>query len=98
MRGRFFKQAANFFLRGNTFVSLHHANVVYAKRVMQTKLTFYKSYYRMGWWAARTPATGDWADHSVDVLGFGTTQTQAERDLTRKEQAQRFAGSSEIAA
>ena len=58
----------------------HHDTVVYAKRVMQTKLTFYKSYYRMGWWAARTPETADWTGHSVDVVGFGTTQTQAERD------------------
>ena len=65
---------------------------------MQTKLTFFKSYYRMGWWAARTPTSMDWAGHSVEVLGFGTTQTQAERDLKRKEQALAFDNAAEIAA
>ncbi len=53
---------------------------------MQTKLTFFKSYYKMGWWAARVPAT-EWNGHHIDTLGFGYTQTQAERDLARKEQA-----------
>ncbi len=53
---------------------------------MQTKLTFFKSYYQMGWWAARVPVT-DWTGREIDTLGFGYTQTQAERDLARKEQA-----------
>jgi len=65
---------------------------------MQTKLTFFKSYYRMGWWAARTPASADWGDHSIELLGFGTTQTQAERDLKAKEQALLFQNATEIAA
>ncbi len=65
---------------------------------MQTKLTFFKSYYRMGWWAARTPTSADWTGHSVEVLGFGTTQTQAERDLKMKEQALLFDNAAEIAA
>ena len=53
---------------------------------MQNKLTFFKSYYKMGWWAARVPAT-DWAGREIDLFGFGATQTQAERDLVRKERA-----------
>ncbi len=53
---------------------------------MQMKLTFFKSYYKLGWWAARLPK-GDWAGHEVELLGFGVTQTQAERDLVEKEQA-----------
>ena len=51
-----------------------------------TKLTFFKSYYKMGWWAVRVPET-EWVGCEIDMLGFGTTQTQAERDLVRKEQA-----------
>ena len=65
---------------------------------MQKKLTFFKSYYRMGWWAARTPETSDWNGHSVELVGFGTTQTQAERDLKQKEQELLFANATEIAA
>ncbi len=76
----------------------HHAIVVYSTLVMHTKLTFFKSYSRLGWWAARTPVSADWAGHAVEVMGFGTTQTQAERDLTRKEQALRFENASELAA
>lgn len=63
-----------------------------------TKLTFFKSYYRMGWWAARVPTTSDWADHRIDLLGFGVTQTQAERDLVLREQANLSIESPEIAA
>ena len=76
----------------------HHACVVYSVLVMQTKLTFFKSYYRMGWWAARMPESGDWGNYRVEQLGFGTTQTQAERDLARKEQALRFENAADIAA
>ncbi|MBI1354759.1 MAG: hypothetical protein GC160_10455 [Acidobacteria bacterium] len=66
---------------------------------MQTKLTFFKSYYRMGWWAARVPMASEWGEQRIDQLGFGTTQTQAERDLVRQEQARHFeASASEIAA
>jgi hypothetical protein len=54
---------------------------------MQTKLTFFKSYYKLGWWAARMPK-GAWAGREVELLGFGVTQTQAERDLAEKEQAE----------
>ena len=43
---------------------------------MQTKLTFFKSYYKLGWWAARMPK-GAWAGREVELLGFGVTQTQA---------------------
>ena len=53
---------------------------------MQTKLTFFRSYYKMGWWAARVPVA-DWTGSELETLGFGYTQTQAERDLVRKEQA-----------
>jgi hypothetical protein len=76
----------------------HHVSVVYSTLVMQTKLTFFKSYSRLGWWAARTPVAADWAGYAVEVMGFGTTQTQAERDLARREQALRFENASEIAA
>ena len=73
--------------------------MVYSNSVMQTKLTFFKSYYRMGWWAARVPMAAEWGDQRVDQFGFGTTQTQAERDLVRQEQARQFeAAASEIAA
>lgn len=64
---------------------------------MQTKLTFFKSYYKFGWWAARLPKGEEWAGHKVELLGFGVTQTQAERDLAEKEQAQLVA-ESELAA
>ncbi|MEZ5360921.1 MAG: hypothetical protein R2748_00930 [Bryobacterales bacterium] len=62
---------------------------------MQTKVHFFKSYYKMGWWAARLPKSGDWSNHSVEVLGFGVTTNQAERDLLSKEQS---AGAEELAA
>lgn len=65
---------------------------------MQTKLTFFKSYYRMGWWAARTPESAEWNGHRVELLGFGTTQTQAERDLKQKEQALLLENATELAA
>jgi hypothetical protein len=66
---------------------------------MQTKVHFFKSYYKMGWWAARLPETGgEWGDHSIDVLGFGVTTNQAERDLVRKEQELQFAETEELAA
>ena len=71
--------------------------VVYTHRAMQTKVHFFKSYYKMGWWAARLPQTGEWNDHSVEVMGFGMTTNQAERDLVRKEQEQQF-GAAELAA
>jgi len=54
---------------------------------MGLKLTFYKSYYQMGWWAARVPQSAEWDGHEVEHLGFGVTQTQAERNLRDKEQA-----------
>jgi hypothetical protein len=54
---------------------------------MQTKLTFFKSYSKFGWWAARMPKGSDWAGRDVEHFGFGVTQTQAERDLAEKEQA-----------
>lgn len=54
---------------------------------MQTKLTFFKSYYKLGWWAARVPKGADWTGHEVELIGFGVTQTQAERDLVEKEQS-----------
>ena len=63
-----------------------------------TKLTFFKSYYRMGWWAARVPVTAEWGDHSIEVMGFGDTQTQAERDLVRREQAEMAMESPVLAA
>ena len=74
--------------------------MVYYRKVMslQTKLTFFKSYYRMGWWAARVPANGEWGGHEIDLLGFGVTTSQAERDLVRKEQARLFDGEEELAA
>jgi hypothetical protein len=31
---------------------------------------------------------GTWAGREVELLGFGVTQTQAERDLAEKEQAE----------
>lgn len=66
---------------------------------MQTKVHFFKSYYKMGWWAARLPhAGGEWGDHSVEVVGFGVTTNQAERDLVRKEQEQPFSNGAELAA
>jgi hypothetical protein len=65
---------------------------------MKTKMTFFKSYYRMGWWAARVPAAGEWNGHEVDLLGFGVTQTQAERDLAAREQARMFESQTELAA
>ena len=55
---------------------------------MQTKLTFFKSYSKLGWWAARMPKGEQWAGHQVELMGFGVTQTQAERDLAEKERAQ----------
>ena len=54
---------------------------------MQTKLTFFKSYSKLGWWAARMPNGTEWAGRDVEHFGFGVTQTQAERDLADKEQA-----------
>ena len=54
---------------------------------MQTKLTFFKSYSRLGWWAVRLPKGENWAGQEIELMGFGVTQTQAERDLTEKEQA-----------
>lgn len=71
--------------------------MVYTALVMSTKLTFFKSYRELGWWAARVPVGSDWAGHEIEVLGFGVTQTQAERDLARKEQA-RFEAFEPIAA
>ena len=65
---------------------------------MQTKVHFFKSYYRMGWWAARLSQTGEWGGHSIEVLGFGVTTNQAERDLVRREQEPRFAETAELAA
>ena len=65
---------------------------------MQTKVHFFKSYYKMGWWAARLPQDGgQWDSHSVEVLGFGVTTNQAERELVRKEQELQF-GAAELAA
>lgn len=54
---------------------------------MQTKLTFFKSYSKLGWWAARMPKGAEWLGQEVEHFGFGVTQTQAERDLAEKEQA-----------
>ena len=54
---------------------------------MGLKLTFFKSYYQMGWWAARVPQSAEWDGHKVEHLGFGVTQTQAERNLLDKEQS-----------
>ena len=64
---------------------------------MSLKLTFFRSYYRMGWWAARVPQTADWNGQAVELLGFGVTQTQAERDLLDKERAA-FGEVAELAA
>jgi hypothetical protein len=64
---------------------------------MQTKLTFFKSYSKLGWWAARMPKGAEWAGHEVALFGFGVTQTQAERDLVEKEQAE-LTAESELAA
>jgi hypothetical protein len=64
---------------------------------MQTKLTFFKSYSKLGWWAARLPKGDAWASHEVELMGFGVTQTQAERDLAEKEQAQ-MSADAELAA
>ena len=63
-----------------------------------TKLTFFKSYYRMGWWAARLPKASDWSDHRIELVGFGVTQTQAERDLVRRELSELAPAVSEMAA
>jgi len=63
-----------------------------------TKLTFFKSYYRMGWWAARVPTTEHWGDYKIDLMGFGVTQTQAERDLAQSEQARFVIEAPEMAA
>jgi hypothetical protein len=66
---------------------------------MQTKVHFFKSYYKMGWWAARLPqTTGGWGNHSIEVMGFGVTTNQAESDLVRKEQALPFSETAELAA
>ena len=65
---------------------------------MQTKVHFFKSYYKMGWWAARLPQDGEWGNHSIEVLGFGVTTNQAERDLLRKEQELQFGATAELAA
>ena len=65
---------------------------------MQTKVHFFKSYYKLGWWAARLPQTGEWGDHSIEVLGFGVTTNQAERDLVHKEQELEFGATAELAA
>lgn len=64
---------------------------------MQTKLTFFKSYSKLGWWAARLPKGEHWTGQEIELMGFGVTQTQAERDLAEKEQAQQSAGA-ELAA
>jgi hypothetical protein len=64
---------------------------------MQMKLTFFKSYSKLGWWAARLPKGESWASHEVELMGFGVTQTQAERDLAEKEQAQ-MSAAAELAA
>ena len=64
---------------------------------MQTKLTFFKSYSKLGWWAARLPKSESWDGHEVELMGFGVTQTQAERDLAEKEQAQ-VSAEAELAA
>ena len=74
--------------------------MVYYQKVMSstTKLTFFKSYYRMGWWAARMPKTSDWGGHQIDRVGFGVTQTQAERELRRLESDDLSLEGSEIAA
>ena len=64
---------------------------------MQTKLTFFKSYSKLGWWAARLPKGEQWVGHEVELMGFGVTQTQAERDLVEKEQAQ-MSAEAELAA
>jgi hypothetical protein len=64
---------------------------------MQTKLTFFKSYSKLGWWAARLPKGEAWDNHQVELMGFGVTQTQAERDLAEKEQAQ-LSAEAELAA
>ena len=64
---------------------------------MQSKLTFFKSYSKLGWWAARLPKGENWAGQEVELMGFGVTQTQAERDLAEKEQAQ-MSAEAELAA
>lgn len=64
---------------------------------MQTKLTFFKSYSKLGWWAAQMPKGSDWAGHDVEHFGFGVTQTLAERDLAEKAQAA-LSAESELAA
>ncbi len=63
-----------------------------------TKLTFFKSYYELGWWAARVPQASDWDGHEIGLIGFGETQTQAERDLVRREQASGAAEVAELSA
>lgn len=66
---------------------------------MQTKVQFFKSYYKMGWWAARVPHTAEgWDNHTVEVMGFGVTTNQAERDLVGKEQAFQLGETAELAA
>jgi hypothetical protein len=65
---------------------------------MSTKIAFFKSYYKLGWWAARVPRTEDWSGHAVEVLGFGVTTNQAERDLLRKECEREFAAGEVLAA
>ena len=64
---------------------------------MQKKLTFFKSYSKLGWWATRLPKSESWDGHQVELMGFGVTQTQAERDLAEKEQAQ-MSAEAELAA
>jgi hypothetical protein len=43
------------------------------------------------------PKGESWAGHEVELMGFGVTQTQAERDLAEKEQAQ-MSAEAELAA
>ena len=54
----------------------------------KTQIAFFKSYSKLGWWAARVPASSDWGGYEATEVGFGVTTTQAERDLHGREQVQ----------
>ena len=54
----------------------------------KTQIAFFKSYSKLGWWAARVPASGDWRGYEATGVGFGVTTTQAERDLLAREIAE----------
>ena len=54
----------------------------------KTQIAFFKSYSKLGWWAARLPVSADWGGYEASGVGFGVTTTQAERDLLARERAE----------